>query len=291
MALTDPELDLLAEILEEDPTADVYLQVGEELVRRGEWARAIHILAPGLEANSDEPRGWGLLCRSRLEVGDYTGALEAVDQTDADPQAHPDVARVRVLALERSGRTDECRDAVDAFLAVHSSDVVVEAVLERLDNPQPASPSVLRGTDPFVTLARIQSFEAIGRPDRALRLARRLLHHNPNSDQARLAVQRLATSDQRQMTEDLSEEISAPEMSPPTLDMPAPQLIAMIADEEATDPRTLADAIQAYGRGEAENPLPSDFGGETSTVTERMTPTPGGSRRRRRSLLNKKRPS
>ena len=291
MALTEPELDLLTEILEDDPTADVYLQVGEELVRRGEWARAIQILAPGLEADSDEPHGWSLLCRARLEVGDYTGALEAVGRTDSDPHAHPDVARVRVLALERSGRADECRDAVDAFLAVHSGDVVVEAVLERLDSPQPASQSVIRGTDPFVTLARIQSFEAIGRPDRALRLARRLLHHNPNSEEARLAVQRLATSDQRQMTEDLSEEISAPEMAPPTLNMPAPQLMAMIADEEATDPPSLADAIQAYGRGEAENPLPSDFGGEPSSVTERMTPTPGGSRRRRRSLLNKKRPS
>ena len=77
MPLTDPELDLLAEILEDDPTAHVYLQVGEEWVRRGEWARAIRVLEPGLAEDADAREGWGWLARARLEVGAYAEAVEA----------------------------------------------------------------------------------------------------------------------------------------------------------------------------------------------------------------------
>lgn len=292
MALTDPELDLLAEILEDDPTADVYLQVGEEWVRRGEWARAIRVLEPGLAEDSDEREGWGWLARARLEVGAYAEAIEAAETFAVDPAGHPDVARVRLLALERCGRTEACREAVASFLAAHPEDVVAQAVQERLDAPTASTTAALRGPDPFVTLDRIRSYEAIGRPDRALRLARRLLHHNPDSDDARLAVQRLAASDQRLMTEDLSEEIAAPQTAPPSLDMPKPKLMAMVADDEATDPRTLKGAIEAYAKGEGANPLPADFGAETiTTLTDRSIATPGGTRRRRRSLLKKKRPT
>ena len=105
-------------------------------------------------------------------------------------------------------------------------------------------------------------------------------------------MQRLAASDQRLMTEDLSEEIPAPQTAPPSLDMPKPRLMAMVADEEETDPRTLTGAIEAYAKGEGTHPLPADFGAETiTTLTDRSIATPGGTRRRRRSLLKKKRPT
>ncbi|MFT4623787.1 MAG: hypothetical protein ACI8PZ_002443, partial [Myxococcota bacterium] len=47
MALTDPELDLLLELLAEDPTSEVYVQVGEELVRRARWEEAYVVLSRG----------------------------------------------------------------------------------------------------------------------------------------------------------------------------------------------------------------------------------------------------
>ena len=43
MPLTDPELDLLCEMLDEDPADEAFLQVGEELVRRSRWGEAEEI--------------------------------------------------------------------------------------------------------------------------------------------------------------------------------------------------------------------------------------------------------
>lgn len=193
MALTDPELSLLLDALAEDPGDGIYLQVGEELVRRSRWAEAARILAAGVE-NAAQPAAWTLLARARLELGDAEGAFGAIGRTPREVPANPEAARIEMLAMERTGRLAEARDRAAALLAWDPNDVVVQAAHERLTAPQ-ADPSTTRPLvtpDPTLTVDAAERFAAIGRFDRAIRLYRRLLHHNPGHPGIQVRLRELA---------------------------------------------------------------------------------------------------
>jgi len=225
VALTDPELDLLVEMLAEDPRADVFLEVGAELVRRGRWTQAEEVLVGGLDPASppadEEPNGWALLARAALELGHLDRALEAVGRIDRDPVKNPEHARVEILVLERAGRRDEARAAAERFLATDPSDVVVTSVIERLAAPPPDPRR--RGADPMFTADRAEAYARVGRPDRAVRAYRRILLAHPDDVGIQVRLAELGR-DPTHRPDDLSEELTDPSLVPPEpLDMPAPR--------------------------------------------------------------------
>ena len=189
MALTDPELALLLEALAEDPGDDIYLQVGEELVRRSKWSEAARILGGGLDI-LPRPAAWTLLARARLELGDAEAAFVAISRTHRELPGFPEAARIELLALERTGRLAEARERAVAFRAWDPTDVVVQAVHERLSAPEPDKP--LATPDPTLTVDAAERFAEIGRYDRAIRLYRRMLHHNPGHAGIQVRLRELA---------------------------------------------------------------------------------------------------
>ncbi len=303
MALTDPELDLLRELLEDDPEDDVYLQVGRELVRRAQWSEATSVLAGGMGSGKGEPEGWSLLARASLESGSLDIANAALGKMDPDPTRNPADAALAILILEASGRHEVARTAIAEFLAVEPNDVVVQAALDRLDAPAVAA-AVIRTPDPFVSLDRAERYVTVGRQDRAVRVYRRLVYHNPENAAIRTRLRQLMANDEAFFQDDLSEELEDPRAVPPDFQMPLPSLSAVAAaDEEITEPgRRLAevsDSVRQFakGKGKKENPLPGEFdadeedtdtltvlrdeNGEIAKVARKRT------RRRRRSLINR----
>ncbi len=260
MALTDPELDLLRELLEDDPTSELYLQVGAELVRRGQFAEALPVLARGV-AHDKDPEGHTLLARAALEVGEYDVCLTSLEAIDTDPATAPDAANVKMLAYERKGELDLAREVAEALLKVQPDDVVAGAVLERLDAPPPDASG--RASDPFVTVERAERYVIVGRTDRAIRMYRRVLFHNPGDRGIELRLRQLAAGDPMPISDDLSEELTDPGLAPPEFTMPAPNI-------KGTDTPAVERSAEPSG--------PKSRGG---------TPTKPPGRRRRRSLIRR----
>jgi len=303
LALTDPELDLLRELLEDDPEDDVFLQVGAELVRRSQWEDATSVLTAGLAANDDEVVGWALLARASLESGSLDIANATLGKIDTDPRSAPANAQLAILILEASGRHEVARQAIADYLEIDPNDVVVQSALERLDAPVgPAS--VSRTPDPFVSVERAERYVAVGRQDRAVRVYRRLAFHNPDSAAIRTRLRQLVAQDEAFYQDDLSEELEDPRRVPPDFQMPQPSLSALAAaDDEITEPgrriAEVSDAVRQFAKGATKkNPLPPEFdpddeedtdtltvlrdeNGEISKVARKRT------RRRRRSLINR----
>lgn len=260
MALTDPELDLLRDFLQDDPTDEVFLQVGAELVRRQEWVEAEQVLRAGLEAHPEQREGWELLARAAMECGHHDLALTALPRFDTDPAREPANARLEIEILERAGLRGDAAGRVASYLAIHPDDPVVRAVRDRL-----AGPPVLqrrRGADPFDTPERAERYVAIGRVDRAVRVYRRLLFHHPDDARVVARLRELAAAHTSRLP-DLAEELGDPGLAPAELEVGAP-----------AEPRapSLAD-LQAWAAGEPDDPDDED------------TDPDGGRRRRRRSLL------
>jgi tetratricopeptide (TPR) repeat protein len=224
LALTDPELDLLQELLADDPTDDVFVQVGEELNRRSQFAEAVEVLRAGLDAHADDADGWRALARAALETHHYDEALSAWKRAGDAHQADPDFARLRILALERSGRIDDARSAVAEFEArFEGHDVVVEAAKERMEAPPAAA--TLSAADPFLTVGLAERYVALGREDRALRVYRRILFHHPDDVSIQSRLEQLKAEDSRlDDYTDLSEELADPNLVPPDLTMPMPAI-------------------------------------------------------------------
>ncbi len=208
-------------MLAEDPADDAFLQVGEELVRRGRWAEAQSVLAGGL-AHEPDARGFALLARAALENDDLPLAASALERVERDPSVHVENARTWILVLERSGQLDDARAAAMAFLRIDPHDVVVQAVVERLDAPPPDGE--LHALDPFYTVERAERYVRVGRIDRAIRAYRRILMRHPMTPALELRLRQLA-SESIHADDDLSEELTDPGLLPPEpLSMPSPRL-------------------------------------------------------------------
>jgi tetratricopeptide (TPR) repeat protein len=251
--LTDPELDLLLEMLEEDPAEGVFVQVGEELIRRGRWSEAVEVLWRGVNHTPDR-KAWELLARAGLESGRYEVAQAALVEVDRTPASNPEMARVEILVLERSGRLDAAKARAELFLAHDGNDVVVGAVLERLQAPPPRA--TWRAADPFFTVARAEHYVDIGRADRALRVYRRILLANPGSRPIELRMRQLMSAPAN-IADDLSAELTDPNLvpelpdaSPGPIDMPSPRLSV------PGDPDTLDTDVPAPVRGFTPAPAP-----------------------------------
>jgi tetratricopeptide (TPR) repeat protein len=215
LPLPDPELDLLLEMLAEDPASGPFLQVGEELLRRSRWEEAVEVLWNGLAQQPDR-RGWEWLARAALEAGRYDVARAALIEVERDPRLNPEMARVEILVLERSGRLEQARACAERFLSVDPMDVVVTSVIERLDAPPPSSS--VRAADPFYTVDRAERYVEIGRADRALRVFRRIQLANPKDTAIELRIRQLLTAPSH-IEDDLSAELTDPGLVPPEPDL------------------------------------------------------------------------
>ncbi len=289
MALTDPELDLLREMLEEDPTDPVFLQVGEELVRRNLHAEARAVLQAGLRAHPEAVDGWRHLTRAALECSDYDEALRAWDRAGDRHQADPSFASLRILALERAGRTAEAREAIEAFEARFGDhDVVVEAAKERLSAPEAARS--LSARDPFLTVALAERYVAMGREDRAIRVYRRILFRHPDqvSLQARIVQLDRAFAPPDDFT-DLSEELADPNSVPPVFEMPRPAITSASVKPAPTRharppmparPPDTVPPLPALDAIDAPDPEADPLTAEEPTEIDAPIPAPGSPRRK-----------
>ncbi len=224
MAIPEPELELLREVLSEDPGNEAFLQVASELVTRMAYVEALAVIDRAQGVCAELPQAaWGLLAEAAFRIGRTGRAVAALERVPSDPRSHEHEARLRVLVLEQAAQLDAALVVAEAFLEVHPEDVVVRAVVERLT----AAPSgrSLRLPDSRVNREQAEVYAQLDRPDRAIRTLRRLHYHFP--DELALAV-RIAELRGKSWSgaDDLSEEIDEIEVlppgQPPGLTMPVP---------------------------------------------------------------------
>ncbi|MCA9493081.1 MAG: hypothetical protein KC621_24290 [Myxococcales bacterium] len=302
--LTDPELDLLREMLDEDPAADALIQVSEDLLRRSRWPEAVEVLTRGVAAlqsdadRADERvRAFELLARGALETGQYDLALAAIEQIQVDPATQAENARVQILVLERSGRIDDASARVDAFLAVDPDDVIVTAARERLDAPPP-SPRA-RAADPFYTVERAERYALIGRSDRAIRAYHRILLAGTDAAPSILMRLRQLQSGVLDEGDDLSEELTDPGLVPEQplpgeVDVPPifPDRVALTMPEPSLqrvqdEPDELSIEDQTTSESLDSDPDEEDTDVNVGRSYEGGDPSTKRDRRRRRSLIRK----
>ena len=229
MSLSDPELELLTELLREDPGADAYLQVGEELVRREHWPEAVRVLAGGLDAHPGEggmaeASAWELMFKASVSAGQFLRGLAAWERLSMFAREKGPLRKLRVRALAMSGQIDLALDTGETYLRDVGFDQDVWELIERLSAP--LDDDERRGIDPFVTAERAEDYVMIGRPDRAIRLYRRILHRNPQAVAIARRLRELL-NEPVDAADDLSEELTGEmelEHERPPILMPTPNL-------------------------------------------------------------------
>ncbi len=245
--LTDPELDLLRELLEDDPANEVAFTVATELSRRARWSEVGLVLAAALPASPGRRVGWELLGRAvgasaaRWREADRevvrVGVAAAASKAGASPYAAL-ISEIRAGLL-----TSEAPPVAVAVRPVVSDVAPVGAAA-----PQPVASS-WHG-DPWMTPARAEAYAAAGRHDRALRWYRRMAHLRPADAALRARWMALQEGPARLA----SSVAAAPQVSPPPdLRMPSPYSaesadFAGAGDEAPTDP-TLENPAQGASAG------------------------------------------
>lgn len=248
--MTDPELEMLRELLEEDPSADVFLDVGRELCRREKWTDAAVVLGAGLEHNAGLREGWELLARAGVASGQPGPALSALEHLSPTPEKHPELVKLEVQALCGVGQLERAALLAESLVLLHPAMGPVEALLAGsavTAPPTEAEPALVMAVDPVLTEERAAAYARAGRPDRAVRVLRRLLFYNPRSKRIRERLNALLGTPFERECDDLSEELPDPsKFPPPSISMPRPfgedsstpiSDLTRAADEETSDVR------------------------------------------------------
>jgi len=237
--ITGPELDLLQEVLADDPTADIYLDVAHALLDRGDTRQAAVVLRRALEYGVEDLDTARLLARTASETGDDRGLRVAANTLGEQAmQSEPALARAYAIALDRAGDLDKAGKLAQRLLTEHGEDEELRGIVARTHATLPDQTT--RARDPFFTVQRAEAYLESGRIDLAVRTYRRILAANP-SDQAvhaRLLRLRAMPRESRPWVDDLSEEywVTRPVSA---LSMPAPTLVPDVVtppEEEATVP-------------------------------------------------------
>jgi hypothetical protein len=113
--------------------------------------------------------------------------------------------------------------------------------------PAELEPPLVLSVDPVLTEDRAAAYARAGRPDRAVRVLRRLLFYNPRSKRIRERLNALLGTPFERECDDLSEELPDPsKFPPPSISMPRPYAddgatpindLTRAADEETSDVR------------------------------------------------------
>jgi tetratricopeptide (TPR) repeat protein len=223
VALADPELELLNEILFDDPSDEAHLGVAREYVRRRDWSSALRVLNAATEAGGNEAESWSLLAQSAFHATQYLRALAAIDRFGADVEQSDLLSRIRIEALLCAGRTDRARKFCTTHLARFPTDSAASALMERMRDRTPEMLQRRQGMDPLLTAERAEGYASMGRVDRAVRVYRRLLFHDPSNvryDSRLRELQGVDSDSPDDLSEELAFDMSA--QRPPRLSMPAP---------------------------------------------------------------------
>lgn len=240
MSLTGPELDLLQEVLVEDPTADVFLDVARALMDRGDAREASRVLRRAVEHGATDPEAARLLARTASESGDHAGVRAAGEILgEATMRSEPVLARAWALALDQAGELDRAGALARQLLDAHGADPELQGVVDR-QHAAPPDPSI-RARDPFFTVSRAEAYLENGRIDLAVRTYRRILAENIDhaAVHARLLRLRAMPAESRPWVDDLSEEYWVHRAAPAAIAMPAPRLVPTHPpepDDQATQP-------------------------------------------------------
>ncbi len=216
MPLTDDELETMLVSVHHSPRADTVRAVGRALLRRRRFAEATDVLTACVRT-FDEPAIWSLLAHACLGAARLQQAMTALHNVDCDPAAYPENARLRVLVLERLGRTREARDLAHRILEHHPEERVALDALGRLEARPPGT--VPSAVDPFYNVDRAEQYVAIGRVDRAIRIYRRILLNHPDEPGLAARIEELL-GQVRTTTPDLADTLPPPE--PPRTPMLEP---------------------------------------------------------------------
>jgi tetratricopeptide (TPR) repeat protein len=223
VALADPELELLKEILFDDPSDEAHLDVAREYVRRQDWTSALRILNAATDAGGNEPESWSMLAQAAFNATQYLRALAAIDRFGPDIEYSDLLSRIRIEALLCAGRTDRAREFCTEHLTRFPSDSLAVALMERMRDRTPEMLQRRQGMDPLLTAERAEGYANMGRVDRAVRVYRRLRFHDPAKAQYDRRLRELQGIDS-DAPDDMSEELTADmeAQRPPRLAMPVP---------------------------------------------------------------------
>lgn len=220
MALTDTDLLRLRRQLDDDPESEVFLDTARELVERRDWALAVQILSRALEVHADVREGWALLVRAAVEGGDFQRALEVLARIAPTPEREPTLTRFEIRARVGVGQIERATELAKALVLLHPHLGPVDGLLAtptlRDDSPSRVVPL----PDRFISLDRATAYVQAGRPDRALRVLRRLAYHFPDDRHLRARLQELVQADPADGLDDLSEELPDPDRIAAPLRMP-----------------------------------------------------------------------
>lgn len=225
MALADPELELLKEILFDEPSDEAHLEVAREYVRRRDWTSALLVLTAATDAGGNEPESWSLLAQAAFNATQYLRALAAIDRFGPDIQYSDLLSRIRIEALMRAGRTDKAREYCIEHLTRFPSDDDAVMLMEKMRDRAPEMRHRRQGMDPLLTAQRAERYAGIGRIDRAVRVYRRLLFHEPSNahyDRRLRELQGLDSDNPDDLSEELTADMEA--RRPPRLAMPVPSV-------------------------------------------------------------------
>ena len=288
MSVTDPELHLMLELLDDDPGDDSVVAASEALLARGRPRDALRLLERGLSANPHLDAGWVLLVTTAMALGKSVTVLEAMEHIDTDASSNPDMARLRIRALVGTRQASHLRAACERFLSVHPEDAEVAGILERIHAGDATGERTAR--DPFVSVSRAEAYARCGRVDKAIRAYRRILARYPHDRALETRLMELAELplEREWREDDLSEEVLASDFTAsgpaPHIDMPTPSIVG--PEEEITQPhsieeieaalRLLAERREQLLEGESGASFGADE--DESTVRIKRPGGPGGGR-------------
>lgn len=271
MTLHGPELDLLLEVLEEDPTADVFLSVARTLIDGGRPAEGAQVLRRAIEHGAEDADAARLLALTATELGDDASVRLAASRLGEDAmRGEPVLARAWALALDRAGDLTRAGELARVLLE-RGPDAELQAILEREQAPPPANH--VRARDPRYTVNLAEAYLENGRPDLAIRTYRRILAAQPTdaSVHARLLRLHALPRGDRPWVDDVSEEYWVRRAPPPLL-MPTPSLVPSgEPDTDTTQPGAPLREVLADG-----NVVPRKADDEDTSILARRpaSPTP-----------------
>ena len=124
---------------------------------------------------------------------------------------------------KRQGQTDRARTYCTEHLTRFPADAAAIALMERMRDRTPEILQRRQGTDPLLTAQQAERYVGIGRIDRAVRVYRRLLFHDPANvryDRRLRELQGIDSDSPDDLSEDLTADLEA--NRPPRFAMPAP---------------------------------------------------------------------
>lgn len=257
MALTDPELDLLGELVQDDPGASAFLQVGAALLDRERLDEALGVLQRGIAASDDEDdqqEARALLVRCAFAAQRDLLVLSTLEQLPTLTQQG--FVRLELLSLARAGRVERFLAKATPWLEEHS-DEEIEGLARRLAR----SGQEYEAVDPMVNVDLAERHVDAGHLERAVRLYRRLRFQNPDDGDLQGRLREIEALMR-------GEDPSLP-ARPALMPLVATPSLGTAGDDEITSPTILTDDVELMRALALERTQTDELGVDEDTVIDR----------------------